>query len=246
MYLAHTAHWQFMGLMFGTLAWILIMATAGLNDWRMWNVANVSVIDSGVAWVGIWRSCFYSHLLPSMENCYTMSISDPYVPTEISVAQVLMMLAVTSGLAANITAIVAMRMVYFTMHYRRNIRLVFVLAGALYLITGTLPLVPLVWTLSAVLNNSTIDFPPESHFPSAPVRQHAGMAIAVGISASILMILSGLVFLCYRYAWRDLSSAAPWQHRVDRTEAGLPQKPGLSYGKNHGIDNPVFRSEQIS
>lgn len=245
-YLAHTAHWQFLGLMFGILAWILTMGTAGFNEWRMWHVANVSVITSGVASVGIWRSCFYSHVLPNLENCHSMSITDTFVPVEILAAQVLIMLAVVCGLVANISAVVAMRMVYFSVEHRRNLRLFFVIAGALYLLSGTCTFVPLMWNVGAVLNNSTIDFPPEFYLPSAPVDQEVGLAVVVGTLASVLMFISGLVFLSYRYAWQDLSSVAPRQQRRGPwTVTGL--KSGLSDGNRHGIDNPMFHEfEEIS
>jgi len=88
-YLAHTAHWQFLGLMTGFLAWILIMAATGLDEWRLWFVDDASVVASGVAWVGIWRACFYSHAL---ENCRAIGFSDPFTPPEIAAAQVLLTL----------------------------------------------------------------------------------------------------------------------------------------------------------
>lgn len=249
-YLAHTAHLQFLGLIVGFLAWILILTTTGLNEWRLWHVADVSVITSGVAWVGIWKACFYSHALTSMENCQSISISDSFAPAEIPVAQVLMVLALISGLAGNITAAVAMRMVYFSVEDRRNIRLVFVLAGSLYVLTGAFCLVPLAWNMSSVLNNSTIDFPPEFQLPAAPVRQQVGSAIGVGISASIMMLISGLLFLCYHYAWAALSTDAPRDTRDPLhgpwTKTTWAQRSGLSNGDNHGRDNPAFHTEEVS
>lgn len=209
MYLAHTAHCQFLGLVLGFLAWIFIMITTGLNEWRLWQVEDVSVITSGVAWVGIWRACFYSQVLPQVENCRSISISAPFAPAEIPVAQVLMMLAVIWGLAANICGAVAMRLAYFSVKNRRNMRLVFTLAGMLYLLTGGTCLVPLLWNMSSVLKNNTIDFPPGFQLPSAPVRQHIGSAIGVGVFGSVLILLSGLLFLCYRYTWRSLRSEEP-------------------------------------
>uniref|UniRef100_I3J541 Claudin 34 n=1 Tax=Oreochromis niloticus TaxID=8128 RepID=I3J541_ORENI len=177
---------------FGFLAWILTMTTAGLNEWRLWRVGNATIISSGEAWVGIWRMCFYSHVLPDMENCRSISISDSFLPVEIPVAQVLMMLAAIFGLAANICAAVAVRMAYFSVEDRRSIRLVFLLAGALYLLTGTSSLVPLAWNMNSVLKNSTIDFPPEFQIPAPPVSQRVGSAIGVGLCASVATLLSGL------------------------------------------------------
>ncbi|XP_035509519.1 claudin-34 [Morone saxatilis] len=244
-YLAHTAHWQFVGLISGLLAWILIVTTVGLNEWRLWHVADVSVISSGVAWVGIWRACFYSHALPKTENCRSIGISDHFAPAEIPAAQVLMVLAMIFGLAGTISAAVAMRMVYFSVEDRRHIRLVFVLAGTLYVLTGIFCLVPLVWNMSSVLNNSTIDFPPEFYLPSAPVRQQVGSAIGVGMFASIMMLISGLLFLCYRFAWQALSSEAPRDTRHGPwTETTLAQKSELPNGDNRGRDNSAFHSEE--
>lgn len=248
--LVHTAHWQFLGLMAGFVAWILTMATAGLNEWRLWHLDDMPVISSDVAWVGIWRACFYSHDLPKIENCRSISISDTFAPAEIPVSQVLMVLAVICGLAGNISAALAMRMVYFSLEDRRNIRLAFVLAGTLYVLTGMLCLVPSVWNMTSVLNNGTIHFPSEFHLPAAPVRQQVGSAIGVGVLASILMFGSGLLFLCYRYAWQALSTEAPRDTRDPLhgpwTETTLAQKSELPNGDKEGRDNPAFHSEEVS
>ncbi|XP_022614838.1 claudin-34-like [Seriola dumerili] len=241
-YLAHTAHRQFLGLVAGFLAWIFTMTTVSLNEWRLWHVDDVSVITSGVAWVGIWKACFYSQVLPETENCRSISISDSFVPVEIPVAQVLMVLAVVCGLVGNVSGAVAMRMVYFSLEDRSSIRLVFMLAGTLYLLTGMLSLVPLVWNMSSVLNNSTIDFPPEFHLPVPPVRQQVGSAIGVGILASVLMLISGLLFLSYHYAWNTLKSEAP---RDTRDPLHGPWNE-LTNGVNQGMDNPVFHIEEVS
>ncbi|KAK5873263.1 hypothetical protein PBY51_018320 [Eleginops maclovinus] len=240
-YLAHTAHWQFLGLMSGVLAWILIVATTGLNDWRLWFVSDMSVVSSGVAWVGIWRACFYSHALPAIENCRSIGLSDSFAPAEIPAAQVLMVLALFCGLLGNISAAAAMRMVYFSMKDRRNIRTLFRLAGGLYLLTGSCSSVPLLWNMNSVLTNRTIHFPPDFHLPASPAHQHVGPAIIVGVFASVLTLVSGLLFLCYRYAWEALGSDAP--EDLGEPETRLEQKSGLPKGDQQGGDNPAFHRE---
>ncbi|KAM9831365.1 claudin-34 [Neosynchiropus ocellatus] len=223
-YLVRTAHWQFLALVVGCVAWILTLATAGLNEWRLWYVPDDPIITSGVAWVGIWRACFYSQVLSKTENCWTMNISDQFLPTEIPAAQVLMMLAVICGLAGNVGGCLAVRMAYFSVEDRRNIRLLFVLAGGLYILTGTLTLVPVVWNLNSVLTNRTIHFPLNFHLPEAPANQEVGSVIALGFLAAILMLCCGLTFLCYKYIWVDLKRH---QTRGER-----------------GLDNPTFFMEE--
>lgn len=237
-YLAHTGHLQFLGLIAGFLAWILIVATSGLNEWRLWRVADVPVITSGVAWVGIWRACFYSQVLPKPENCQMIAISDSFAPVEIPVAQVMMVLAMICGLAANIVAALAMRMVYFSVEDRRNMRLLFTLGGILYLLTSVLCLVPLLWNMNSVLNNNTIDFPPDFHLPPAPAHQQIGSAIGLGLFSSTVILVSGLFFLCYRFTWKTPSSGDP----LHRPWTGTTLENGVGYGR----DNPAYQREEAS
>lgn len=252
-YVAHTAHWQFLGLMLGCVAWILTITTAGLNEWRLWYVADVSVVSSGLAWVGIWRACFYSHALSKLEFCQTIRIADSFVPVEIAVGQVLMLVAVICGLAGNITAACAVRSIYFSLNKRDHVRLFFSAAGTLYLLTGVCALVPLLWNMSSVLSNSTIDFPPEFYLPVAPVRQEVGSGIVVGIIASALMIVCGLLFLCYRCPKQALSSRAepitdtpdplhgPWT-MTTLSQKSTQQKGDI--GDGQARDNPAFQADE--
>lgn len=244
LYIAHTAHWQFLALIAGFLSWIITMTTVGLNDWRIWFVDNTTVINSGVAWIGVWRACFYSHVMSEIEFCQSLNITDSFVPIEIKLAQVLMMLAVIIGLIANMTGACAMRMAYFSMENRSKIRLAFLLAGTLHLLAGFCSLLSLAWNMNSVLNDQTIDFPPEYQFPAAPDRQRVGDAIGVGLFASILMLLSGLGFLCYRYAWKKLKNLSPKQPSSPWTQINQGSSSGQQ--PNKGMDNPTFHMEEVS
>lgn len=227
------------------------MMTAGLNEWRLWHVSDVSVITSGVAWVGIWRACFYSHNLPTTESCLGMGITDKFVPVEISVAQVLIMVAAIGGLGGNIIATYAMRSVLFAVESRVHIRLVFSAAGVLYLLTGACSLVPLLWNMSSVLTNRTIDFPPEYHMPPAPARQEVGSAIVIGFIASLLVIFCGVLFLCYRYPLQvQESMVQPMREDKDSLNASLPGTAITLHNRDksdhHARDNPAFQAEESS
>lgn len=251
LYIAHTAHWQFFALAMGFLSWILTMATVGLDDWRLWFVDNTTVINSGVAWIGIWRACFYSHVLSEIEFCQFLPISESFLPVEIKLAQVLMMLAVITGLLGNIAGAFAMRKAYFSMENRGKIRLAFLLTGTLYLSAGFFSLLPLAWNMNSVLSNQTIIFPPEYQFPATPDRQRVGNAIGVGILSSILMLLSGLIFLGYRYIWKTLKTGPPTDPSDPLhgpwTQTSLGSASGQQPNRdNKGEDNPAFHLEEMS
>lgn len=242
MYLANTAHLQFVALIFSFLAWIFVMASAGLNEWRLWHLSNTTAVTSGMAWVGIWRACFYSQSFDKAENCLSFSVSDAFLPPEIAAAQVLMMLAAVVGLVASVCGAYAIRLVLFSVKDRRNIRPAYLLAGTLYLLTSVLSMVPLVWNISSILQNRPINFPPEFNLPAVPHAQSIGSAIAVGLLASIAHLLSAFAFFAYRYVCKSLKSDA-LKHVVDPLH-GPWAETSLDKSNGRGLDNPSFQRDE--
>ncbi|KAM6945339.1 claudin-34-like [Aplochiton taeniatus] len=253
MYLSHTAHPQFVGLWLGCLGWTLTAMTMGFIQWRVWLVQDVSLITSGLAWVGVWRACFYSHALETSRftalYCRRIGPRDAFTPPEIAAAQVLMLLASAAGICGNASAAYALRNVYFGLGKEAPVRSAFCVAGALSLTSAALSLVPLLWNLHSVVANRTIHFPPEFHFPPAPVEQWVGSGIVVGILASALLAVSGLIFLIYR-----LPSAVTWGTRVQPSltdgtrvsDGTLTHSRVTVSGLMTGKDNPAYYSEEHS
>ncbi|GAA6084540.1 claudin-34 [Tachysurus ichikawai] len=233
------AHWQFFGLVLAVLGLILMIATTGVDDWRVWYVDDVSVITSGTAWVGIWRACFYSSILDSAKFCRRISITDSFIPPEIAAAQVLSMTAVPVGIAANLIAGYAMRLAYFNID-GGHVRLFFFSAGALYFLTATCSLIPVFWNMNSVLENHTIDFPPEFLLPPAPYKQELGLGITTGIGSSVLLIISGLLFLFYR------QTCKPRKHKAEGTGGNTNLRTGALDTENvrEGRYNPAFKIEE--
>lgn len=239
-YLAHTAHWQLFGLVLAVLGLILTIATSGVDDWRVWYVDDVSIITSGTAWVGIWRACFYSSVLETTEFCRRMSITDSFIPPEIAAGQVLCMTAVVMGIAANLVAGYAVRRAYFNIE-GGHVRIFFFSAGALYFLTATCSLIPVFWNMYSVLENRTIDFPPEFLLPPAPYKQKLGLGITTGIGSSVLLIISGLLFLSYR------QERKPRKHKAEEAGGNTNLRTGAldTESVRKGTDNPVFKTEDM-
>jgi len=240
-YLVHTAHAQFVALWLGTVGWILIIVTLGLVEWRVWEVSDQSVITSGLAWVGIWRVCFYSHVLVLSDNqimfCQRIGLLESFTPPEIASAQVLLIVALILGLIGNASVVYGLRNIYFGLNTFKAIRLAFYTGGFLFILTGAAALVPVCWNLHSVINNQTIIFPAEFLMPPAPAKQHIGPGIIVGIFASTLLVCSGVVFLSYRFP-------------VVLEAKVRPSWPGEGYSatrvNRQGIDNLAFQTQNNS
>ncbi|XP_064167294.1 claudin-34 [Anguilla rostrata] len=248
-YLVHSSHLQFVSLWVGVVGWILTGVAMGLVQWRVWYVADLTFVTSGVVWVGIWRTCFFSHVLVTAELedmfCQAIGFLDPYAPAEIPAAQALMVAALAVGIGGNASAIYALRCVYFG-RPERPVRTAFALAGALQLLAGACALVPLSWNLNSVVANRTISFPPRFNVPPAPVSQEVGAGIAVGITAAILVTASGLAFLSYRFPF----TVSPRKDRggFETSSMGVSfSQQSVSVGDEssyHGRDNQAFQSQE--
>ncbi|XP_062854241.1 claudin-34 [Trichomycterus rosablanca] len=217
-YLAHTAHWQFFALVLAVIGLILTIATSGVDDWRVWYVDDLSAASAGTAWMGVWRACFYSHVLDEAKFCRSMWMTDSFLPPEIVAAQVLCLVAIVVGFAANLVGGYAVRRTYFNVGAGR-VTPVFVSAAVLYFLAAVCLLVPVFWNVNSVLQNRTIDFPPEFFLPPAPYRQELGLGIVMGIGSSVMILISGLLFLLYRQ---------PQEDQKHKTEADVSENPAYT------------------
>uniref|UniRef100_UPI0037E9AD1A claudin-34-like n=1 Tax=Semicossyphus pulcher TaxID=241346 RepID=UPI0037E9AD1A len=251
-YLAHTANAQLVALWLGFVGWTLTAVALGLIQWRVWHVSDREVISSGVAWVGIWRACFNSHILVSpgykVMHCKYISLTEAFTPPEIVAGQILMLLSLLVGLCGNAGGVYALRNIYFGMEKNPPIRLAFFITGALCLLAAVMSLIPLLWNMSSVVTNQTIKFPPDFEMPPAPDSQQLGWGIGIGIVGTVLMIVSGIVFCTYRLPVRSQPRIDPTLREEGHLDCSLPAKSVTeSWGaltSIRGEDNPAFQSHE--
>ncbi len=246
-YLAHTANAQLGALWLGCVGWTITAVALGLIQWRVWHVSHSEVISSGVAWVGIWRVCFNSHTLVTpgfmVMHCKRISLTEAFTPPDIVTAQVVMLLSLLVGLFGNAGGVYALRNIYFGME-NSPIRLTFFTTGVLCLLAAVMSLIPLLWNLASVVTNQTIAFPPEFKMPHAPDSQYVGSGIRVGIVGSVLMFISGIIYLAYRLPVRSQPSIQPSKRgavHLDLPEHSVPDSQG-PLTSSVGKVNPAYES----
>ncbi|NXN93166.1 CLD34 protein, partial [Rhinopomastus cyanomelas] len=198
-----TSHLQLAAFALGTVGWILCTVSMGTVEWRVWHVDNTTVVSSGVAWVGIWKVCFisYLHVSPGYKEqfCQRLSGYDFSIPHEIYAAQALLLIALFMGLLGLTATGSALRNVYMGVAHGTLITRFFLLGGCFYVFAGLCVLVPVSWNFYSVTHNQSIAFPPSYYLPPSPTAQEAGAAIPIGIAAVVLLLLSGVFALSYRF-----------------------------------------------
>ncbi|XP_051870406.1 claudin-34 [Pristis pectinata] len=253
---ASGAPWQLVGFVLGAVGWIGASIAMGLIQWRVWHV-NPAEIDSGVAWVGIWRACFYGNRLasPPLRRmfCQAMGSGETFVPREIAAAQVLMVAAVLTGAVGKAAAASGLKGVYVG---GGQVRLALGAGGCFHLLASICTAIPAGWNLSSVAGNRTIAFPPHFHLPQSPWAQEAGAAIYVALFSSGLLLLAALLLFSYRNP-PLLPSGKVHPSSLDLSDGtSLISGASIALGSSLradsfsqyswsscGVDNQAFRSE---
>ncbi|XP_072371629.1 claudin-34-like [Scyliorhinus torazame] len=258
---AKGASLQLVGFVLGAVGWIGSAIAMGLVQWRVWQVSSVE-ITSGVAWVGIWRVCFYSQVLitPPYQrmSCQRLDAFDRFIPTEIVIAQGLLPVAVLSGALGKIANVYGLRNVYFGEEQQPGRTwLAFAVGGGFHILACVCVVIPAAWNMRSVVSNQGIIFPPHFHLPGTPQSQVLGVAVYIAIFSSALLFLAGVFLVSYRQSaafsgakvhpsaeeLSDSSSLVP-DHSM-QSESSLFTKSISKYSlSSDGVDNPTFNSEE--
>ncbi|XP_078416721.1 claudin-34 [Cetorhinus maximus] len=252
---ANSAALQLVGFVLGAVGWIGSAIATGLVQWRVWHVSLVEV-TSGIAWVGIWRVCFYSQALTTPPfrrmSCQRLGALDQFVPPEIVIAQGLLLVAVLSGALGKAATIYGLRNVYFGGERRpRQAWLALVVGGGFHLLTCVCVVIPAVWNLSSVVSNQAIAFPPHFHLPSSPQSQELGAAVYIAIFSAALLFLAGVFLVSYSPAAVKIHPSADFSDRSSLVFGGSIRMGSRSFAQSvskcslssYGVDNPAFNPE---
>ncbi|XP_072307145.1 claudin-34-like [Eucyclogobius newberryi] len=207
-FLAHSVHGQLGVLPLGLVGWILLAMSVGLVQWRVWIISRAYSVSSGLAWIGIWRTCFYSHEDASpgflIMHCSSINLQDSFTPPEIATAQICIFISLGIGLFGFTCGLYALRNAFFGI--KSLTRFAFRLGGALTLLAAILALIPLLWNLAAVLTNQPIAFPPDFKLPQSPKAQQVGTAIYVGLLGVALQVIAATINISYKLPKEEMRS----------------------------------------
>ncbi|XP_033836678.1 claudin-34-like [Periophthalmus magnuspinnatus] len=224
-YLAHSVHAQLGALPLGLVGWTLLAVSVGLVQWRVWILSFFSTEPSGVAWIGIWRACFYSQEQASpgllIMHCSSINLQDSFTPPEIATAQISMFLSLGFGILGFVCGIYALRNAFFGI--KSLTQCAFCLGGTLTLLAAILALIPLLWNLAAVLRNQPIQFPDEFKLPETPKAQQVGGAVWAGLLGVVLLAITAIIDISYK----------------------LPKEEMRSLRKRQGRNNPAFEFDDV-
>ncbi|XP_043849374.1 claudin-34 [Dromiciops gliroides] len=200
-----TGNLQLSGFALATSGWILAPTSMGQTDWRVWHLDNTtSIISSGIAWVGIWKVCFYNTILLSPQGrsvkiCHTYGMFNSLLSQDFRAVQNIFLFACILGVLGKVSIILALRNFYMGAARRSTTCNLFTIGGFFYLFAGICILICVIWNFYAVSKNESLTFPATFYLPPRPKTQEVGNAVSMAITSAILMLLGGGIFLFCKF-----------------------------------------------
>ncbi|XP_005405207.2 PREDICTED: claudin-34-like [Chinchilla lanigera] len=189
---------QVAGFAILTIAWILSSTSMGLVEWRVCHMDDPSFFSSVVC-VGMWRLCIYSHEgnFSKTKKCYLYR--NTFLPPDIRIAQYLLLATSTLGLLGKAFAILGLRKVHVGSPPEDRARTPFITAGLFTMAACVCISVAVFRNFHSIMNEQSMYFPLSFQVPFQPGNQQMGSTMVVATLGALLLLLSGIFFLSYRY-----------------------------------------------
>ncbi|XP_053827978.1 claudin-8-like [Vidua macroura] len=198
------------GLILGGVGMVGTLAATAMPQWRVSAYVDGNIVVFETVWEGLWMDCISQLGLRLQCKFYDSVLA---LPPPLEAFRALMCLAAALAVAAFLAAIAG---VTYTPRGKRGPGAVstFVLAaGAAFLLTGTLVLIPVSWTGGSIVRDF---YDPEV---PVPLKRELGAALYVGWGSAALLLAAGAM---HCHCWCGAGAAtSPGHPRLARPAPGV-------------------------
>lgn len=200
-------YYEMIGLLFSYLSWAQGIGIANSRSWRVWE------LDSKIypiVFFGLWDAFYLKvvNVSGSMHELPRYLIIDEswVISNEIYYGQGLILLANFIKSAALVFCSLAFFVTYINGPYREFRRMYYNISASLLFFSSGCTLLTVIWNFTAEFyGQSTFDFPPNFPVGIEMVKQkRMSYVFPVGITTSVLSLISAIVFSC------DISLLRQW------------------------------------
>ncbi|XP_032940452.1 claudin-17 [Catharus ustulatus] len=197
---------QLTGLILGGVGMVGTLAATAMPQWRVSAYVDSNIVVFETIWEGLWMDCISQLGIRLQCKFYDSLLA---LPPPLEAFRALMCLAVGLAILSFLLAIVGVKYSQPSKEGPQAVSIFILAAGAAFLLTGTLVLVPVSWTGGSIVR----DF----YDPQVPVplKRELGAALFVGWASSALQLAAGAM---YCHCWCRAGAAAgpryPWLARA--------------------------------
>ncbi|NWQ99321.1 CLD8 protein, partial [Paradoxornis webbianus] len=176
---------QITGLILGAVGMVGALAATAMPQWRVSAYVDGNIVVFETIWEGLWMDCISQLGLRLQCKFYDSALA---LPPPLEAFRALVCVAALLSVLSFLAAVAGVKYSQRGKQGPRASSTFILAAGAAFLLTGTLVLIPVSCTGAAVVR----DF----HDPAvpAPLKREPGAALYVGWGSGALLLAAGAVF----------------------------------------------------
>ncbi|NXP69459.1 CLD17 protein, partial [Chloropsis cyanopogon] len=176
---------QITGLIFGGVGMVGTLAATAMPQWRVSAYVDGNIVVFETIWEGLWMDCISQLGLRLQCKFYDSVLA---LPPPLEAFRALMCVAVGLAIAAFLLAITGVKYSQCGERGARATSIFILAAGAAFLLTGTLVLIPVSWTGAGIVRDFYDPAVP------APLKRELGAALYLGWASGALLLAAGAMY----------------------------------------------------
>ncbi|KAM4590621.1 claudin a [Fundulus diaphanus] len=176
-----SAGMQILGIALAIIGWIGAIITCALPQWKVTAFIGQNIVTAQTTWKGIWMECVVQSTGQMQCKVYDSMLA---LDSDLQAARALTIISILTGIFALLLAIAGGKCTNCIEDENAKAK-VCIAAGAIFIISGALCLIPVSWTANTIIR--------EFYNPmlTASLKMELGASLFIGWGASALLILGG-------------------------------------------------------
>ncbi|XP_066433746.1 claudin-4-like [Eleutherodactylus coqui] len=201
---------QLLGMILSLIGWVGSIITCALPMWKVTAFIGNNIVVAQTMWEGLWMNCIVQSTGQMQCKIYDSMLA---LPQDLQAARALTVVCILVALLAILIGIMGAKCTNCVEDENTKAR-VSVVAGVVFLVAGTLMLIPVCWSANTTIRDFYNPLVVDAQ------KRELGASLYIGWGASALMLLGGGLLCCSCPKKSDDSytvryTAAPSQARSD-------------------------------
>ncbi|XP_056416858.1 claudin-8-like [Hyla sarda] len=178
---------QIAGLVLGCIGIIGTCAVTGMPQWRVTAFIENNIVVFEALWEGLWMNCYRQANIRMQCKMYDSLLA---LSPDLQAGRALMCIAVLLSFMSFMIAIIGMKCTNCAGDNEKTKRIILLVAGITFIISGVLVLIPVSWTANQIIR----DFYNPMVNPSQ--KRELGDALYIGWATAICLVAGGCILSC--------------------------------------------------
>ncbi|KAF7237029.1 Claudin-4 [Varanus komodoensis] len=177
---------QVLGIALSVLGWLGTILCCGLPMWRVTAFIGNNIVVAQIIWEGLWMNCVVQSTGQMQCKVYESMLA---LPQDMQAARAMVIIAILLAVAGLFFAILGGKCTNCVEDEGPKARIV-VAAGAVFILSGLLLLIPLCWTANNIIRDFYNPMITESQ------KREFGPSLYIGWASCGLLLLGGGLLCC--------------------------------------------------